>query len=80
MTRSARSPTRIANAGFHRANPTMRTTAMAMVAPMSAKRPVSPVSRPVMNSGTAATAGSTSFVPTVTMPLAATDTVETVVE
>ena len=41
---------------------------------------MSPVSSPAKNSGMAATAGSTSFVPTVTIPLAATETVDTVGE
>ena len=54
--------------------------ARAMVAPITANRPASPLSWPEKNSGMAATAGSTSFVPTVTMPLAATETVETVDE
>ena len=52
---------------------------MAIDAPMIANRPVSPVRRPVTNNGTAAIAGRTSFVPTVTMPLAATETVAIVV-
>jgi hypothetical protein len=80
MTRSAMSPALAANAGFSRVSTTITTTMMAMVAPMTPKRPVSPVSCPVKKSGTMATAGSTNFVPTVTMPLAATDTVDSVVE
>ena len=53
---------------------------MAMDAPMTAKRPVSPVSSAGEEQGDRGDRRSTSFVPTVTMPLAATETVTTVAE
>ena len=79
MARSSTAPACAAKLGRSRARTTTSTAAMAIDAPMTANRPVSPVRRPVTNNGTAAIAGRTSFVPTVTMPLAATETVAIVV-